>query len=125
MQIARKLSTVRNSDRIAVLNNGKVGESGTHDELMALKGHYHRLVGLQNIDDDTDRKDYTEALNSLQSSDRPSSGTIERSEIETLRQKSNAKKARSFAKTDWSYLLIGGIGAALAGRKFACFPTLL
>ena len=117
VQIPHKISTVQNSDRIVVLNNGKVEESGTHNQLMALKSHYHRLVGL--------RKEYTEPLNSLQILDIPSSLTIGRSETEALRQKSNTREARSLAKRDWHYLLIGGIGASLTGRKFASFPTLL
>lgn len=45
--IAHRLSTVRNADMIAVVDNGKVVESGTHDELLAMKSHYFRLVEAQ------------------------------------------------------------------------------
>ena len=38
--IAHRLSTVTTADRILVLNEGEVVESGTHDELLALKGRY-------------------------------------------------------------------------------------
>jgi len=69
VQIAHRLSTIRNSDRIIVLNNGKVRESGTHDELMALKGHYHRLVHLQSLDDDTDRNAHTDGMKAAQVSE--------------------------------------------------------
>uniref|UniRef100_A0A8C4RAN2 ATP binding cassette subfamily B member 1 n=1 Tax=Eptatretus burgeri TaxID=7764 RepID=A0A8C4RAN2_EPTBU len=45
--IAHRLSTVQNADVIASLENGRVVERGTHDELMNRKGVYHTLVTLQ------------------------------------------------------------------------------
>ncbi|AFY52969.1 bacteriocin-processing peptidase [Rivularia sp. PCC 7116] len=41
--IAHRLSTVRNADLILVLDKGLLVESGTHDELIAKKGHYYYL----------------------------------------------------------------------------------
>lgn len=45
--IAHRLSTVRDADRILVLNHGKLVESGTHDELMAEQGTYRLLAETQ------------------------------------------------------------------------------
>ncbi|MGW4898760.1 ATP-binding cassette domain-containing protein [Kitasatospora sp. NPDC004240] len=42
--IAHRLSTVRDSDRILVLDRGRIVQRGRHDELMAVAGHYRDLV---------------------------------------------------------------------------------
>ncbi len=45
--IAHRLSTIRNADNILVMEQGKIVESGSHDELMAKGGAYARLYQLQ------------------------------------------------------------------------------
>jgi ATP-binding cassette subfamily B protein len=45
--IAHRMSTLRDADRLAVVHEGKVVETGTHDELMKLKGEYHKLYMIQ------------------------------------------------------------------------------
>jgi ATP-binding cassette subfamily B protein len=45
--IAHRLSTIERADRILVLSQGALRESGTHAELLARRGLYHRLFELQ------------------------------------------------------------------------------
>jgi ATP-binding cassette subfamily B protein len=45
--IAHRLSTIQHVDRILVLHKGKLVEDGSHEELLAKRGYYHRLYQLQ------------------------------------------------------------------------------
>lgn len=47
--VAHRLSTIRNADRIVVMENGVIKETGTYDELMALKGKFYELKSLNDI----------------------------------------------------------------------------
>lgn len=47
--IAHRLSTIQNADLIIVLQNGKIVEKGKHEELIAKKGVYKKLIELQSF----------------------------------------------------------------------------
>ena len=47
--IAHRLSTIVNADKICVLHEGKIVETGTHTELIELGGIYNRLVEMQQV----------------------------------------------------------------------------
>ncbi len=49
IMIAHRLSTLRKANKILVVENGKIIEDGSHDELMAKKGKYYKLIEIQSI----------------------------------------------------------------------------
>ena len=49
--VAHRLSTIVNSDMILVIQDGKITEKGTHQELMQLKGYYYKLFTNQFVEE--------------------------------------------------------------------------
>ncbi len=47
--IAHRLSTIQSANMIVVLHKGEIVEQGSHDELLAKKGSYHKLVEMQSL----------------------------------------------------------------------------
>jgi len=48
--VAHRLSTIRHADVIFVMEDGKIAEIGTHEELQRLKGRYHAMCLAQSLD---------------------------------------------------------------------------
>jgi ATP-binding cassette subfamily B protein len=51
--VANRLATLRRADWILVLDDGRVVERGTHQELLAQRGVYYRVASLQAADEDS------------------------------------------------------------------------
>ena len=73
--IAHRLSTVHIADRIAVMDQGRLVEVGTHAELMDLHGLYYRLYSLQFKDDAQDAQLVETATSESDSTDENSNST--------------------------------------------------
>ncbi|MBQ8409652.1 MAG: ABC transporter ATP-binding protein [Clostridia bacterium] len=62
LMIAHRLSTLRKANRILVVDNGKIIENGSPEELMALKGKYYKLVQIQSMTADAEKMREEERL---------------------------------------------------------------
>ena len=68
--IAHRLSTVRRADRIIVIERGRIAQTGSHAELLAMGGVYHRLYSMQFADaaEDTANIEAGDASNAITAS---------------------------------------------------------
>jgi ATP-binding cassette, subfamily B, multidrug efflux pump len=54
--ISHRVSTIRNADEIVVLHDGEIAERGTHEELLAMNGHYTELYNKQLIEEELEKE---------------------------------------------------------------------
>ncbi len=63
--IAHRLSTLKNMDRIIVMNGGRVAESGTHRQLIAKRGIYYKMWNVQNEKKKMNKLDIQKACDNI------------------------------------------------------------
>lgn len=149
--VAHRLSTIRNADVIAGIQNGKIVENGTHSQLMKNEGVYHNLVTMQtfqNVEDkgeDDSNADEKRLLERsfFQSSLRRRKST-RGSSFASAGDKEEKKKMEDQDKTDndenvppvsffqvfrlnsteWPYILVGTICAVINGAMQPLFAII-
>jgi len=118
--IAHRLTTIRNADRIAFIGDGKVKESGSHEELMEKsKGRYKRLVESQNrnasvveLGIDLKKKDKSAEEEEEEQPD------WEKKTEEEEESAFSLSRARQLASPDVFFILLGSCGLLAAGSVF-------
>ncbi|XP_014242218.1 multidrug resistance protein 1-like isoform X2 [Cimex lectularius] len=151
--VAHRLSTIRNVDTIYALKDGKVFESGSHEELIAKQGLYYGLVEAQKKRDakaqiGEEGPAIIENQVTLHEKERRSSGVLSRASLRRSRRKSSAlgnvyvgapkndetkeelAKRVSFLKilkmniNQWPHMLLTMIGCVIVGTSMPLFASL-
>ncbi|XP_052170494.1 ABC transporter B family member 2-like [Diospyros lotus] len=136
--VAHRLSTIRNADVIAVVQNGKIVETGSHDELITRPNStYASLVQLQetaslHLGPTAGRQlsfKYSRELSRTAShsasfhSDKVSVGRIGADGAETAKPYVSSRRLYSMVRPDWIYGVSGTICALIAGAQFPLFAV--
>jgi len=135
--VAHRLSTIRNVDKIVVLRDGQVRETGSHSELMLRGGDYATLVNCQETEpQENSRSIMSETCKSQagSSSSRRVSSSRRTSSFRVDQEKTkNDDSKKDFSSSsmiweliklnspEWPYALLGSIGAVLAGAQTPLF----
>ncbi|XP_068179994.1 ATP-dependent translocase ABCB1 isoform X2 [Antennarius striatus] len=148
--VAHRLSTIRNADVIAGLQNGEIVELGSHSELMKTEGVYHTLVTMQTfqkVEDEEEEADCNvspgevsdhSSLFRRKSTRGSSFATSEGEKEEKEKLQSDPKKTEedekvpsvSFFKvlrvnsSEWPYMLVGTICAMINGAVQPAFAVI-
>ncbi len=123
--IAHRLSTVKESDKIAVINKGKIQEIGSHNELMSKNGAYKRLINAQNVsgkvqDEEKKQEKETSQIGKQYEKEGEEKDDEKEQEEEDLEISNNSIMARAFKynRSEILYIIIGLFGAAMAGSAW-------
>ena len=138
LSIAHRLSTLRDADRIMVLDDGKIVEVGTQDELLAKEGEYYRLYHLQSealalkeeaegLQDQTKIKEQTKESSNMSKQSQPQRSDAVEQSLRAIEEKIRIRKLTpentTFEKTEGGF-----VTATIDGKStpriqvHRCFP---
>ncbi|KAG9442706.1 hypothetical protein H6P81_018560 [Aristolochia fimbriata] len=134
--VAHRLSTIRDVNTIMVLKNGRVVESGSHLELMSLRGEYSSLVSLQ-VSESDQYQILGTYVEHLESSERIITPTIaekivpvecrdehldrcQQSKLKNMPE-SSFKRLINLSAPEWPFAVLGTVGAILSGTQHPLF----
>jgi ATP-binding cassette, subfamily B, bacterial len=128
--IAHRLSTLRNCDRIIVFEEGQVRENGTHEELLAQRGIYWKLIEIQSQLNNTSVVDVEDpaALDQLQAEQNRERAAAEKAaerqrlEVPRIRYL-NAKDVHIFSMDEGGMRVMYGDEVYDHVRAYRCFPV--
>ncbi|XP_014242293.1 multidrug resistance protein 1-like isoform X2 [Cimex lectularius] len=125
--IAHRLSTIRNANKIYVMNKGEIMESGTHSELMELKGAYYKFVSIQSITNEEIPQ--LEDVNLIQMNSPKQISTVDDS-LKTDRNTKDISMTQCFLRLgllnlpEWNWLLLGFFACFVLGSTPCAFAFL-
>eukprot|EP00298_Acanthocystis_sp_HF-20_P015907 c21313_g2_i2.p1 GENE.c21313_g2_i2~~c21313_g2_i2.p1 ORF type:complete len:1261 (-),score=558.88 c21313_g2_i2:339-4121(-) len=136
--IAHRLSTIKNADKIVVIGDGLVQETGTHDQLLSLGGVYAKLSSHQQMttNDGKSKKNGKQArsstlvtqVNESNLGNESEKKELDPEEIENAVPKelvaSNKKRLKALMKSSWKHVIFGTLMAILNGVLMPLFSLI-